>query len=127
MANTYSWRIVSIEKVPSYVTKPDEDVSLTGLENVVTSVDYEVTAVSDDGYTASQTATMPMPTPDPNNYLSFSDLTEEAVKDWMIGVWGGIDRTSILHHPQLDARINVQREEEQLQASTPQVADLPWG
>lgn len=106
MANTYNLEILKLE------VKLLEDT----LENVVFQADWRYTAISEDEkYTEQTVGLATIPSPDPNNFTPFDDLTEEQVKGW---VENEIDFDKFKEY--LDVKI-----EEKINPPT-EIKDVPW-
>ena len=106
MANTYNLEILKLE------VKLLEDT----LENVVFQADWRYTATSEnEEYTEQSVGLSSIPSPDPNNFTPFDDLTEEQVKSW---VENEVDFSKFKEY--LDNRI-----EEKINPPT-EVKDVPW-
>jgi hypothetical protein len=74
MATTYNVTIIELMGAPS----------LEGATNVVTSVNYKVQGVADDGTEAIHYDGISC-TYDADNFTPFADLTEDQVKGWVTG------------------------------------------
>ena len=108
MANKYEWKIVCLH------TSDTEQ-----LKNVVQEVAYEITAISDDGFTSVGGGRFGLPEPEADNFIDYAPLTEQTAKEWVLGIIGGFEKMVALHAPQLDAQIEMAR-------STKQSVGLPW-
>jgi len=79
MANTYSWRINALDVYPTQ----------DSLTDVVYNIHWGMTATSDqladngNAYMASSIGTQVVAAPDPDNFTSFDDLTQEIVEAWL--------------------------------------------
>lgn len=60
------------------ILKQDND-----LQDVVYNIHWVLTAYSDQGTTASAIGTKKIPSPDPNNFTPYDELTEEIVIGWL--------------------------------------------
>lgn len=54
-----------------------------GLQDVVYTIHWGLTATSDNGTTASAIGTKKISNPDPENYTPYDQLTEEIVVGWL--------------------------------------------
>jgi hypothetical protein len=70
---TYIWKINEMIVIPSYA----------GLQDIVKSVGYSVTAL-EDGYSTDITLSVELnSTVDPDKFIAYEDLTEETVISWV--------------------------------------------
>lgn len=74
MATTYNISNIQLQGAPS----------LEGQTNVVTSVNFEIQGVADDGTEATHFDMISL-TYDADNFTAFNDLTESIVKGWITG------------------------------------------
>lgn len=74
MAINYEWTFDSCDTVPLQ----------DGLENVVATVNWRLTATDDDGVTASIYGSVGLSPPVPEGFISFEDLTKNQVEAWVI-------------------------------------------
>jgi hypothetical protein len=70
---TYNWNF------PAFDCRVQED----GLQDVVTTVHWIYTGVNEDGITANLYGTEEVPTPAPEAFTPYPDLTESQVIGWM--------------------------------------------
>jgi hypothetical protein len=71
MSNTYTWKILQLETVPS----------INGLENVVSVVRWLLTATDDINSTTVE-GTVELENPLVEEFISYIDLTEDQVLQW---------------------------------------------
>ena len=74
MATTYSMQISQIQ------VKWDEGT----FQNVITSVTYNMTGISDDGIKKIMSKQIPLPPPSSPDFVPIQDVTEEMVTNWII-------------------------------------------
>ncbi len=74
MATTYSMQITQIQ------VKWDEG----SLQNVLTAVTYNMTAISDDGIKKIMPKQIPLPPPSSPDFVPIQDVTEEMVTNWVL-------------------------------------------
>jgi hypothetical protein len=108
MANKYEWKIVGFQ-----TTNTDK------LTIVVQEVVYEITATSDDGFLSVGGGRLGLTEPDAKTFIEYSALTEQLAKEWVLQIFGGIDKMIAFHSPQLDAQIEMAR-------SSKLDVSLPW-
>lgn len=108
MTNKYEWKIVGLQT-------SDTDQ----LSKVVDEVSYEITATSDDGFLSVGGGRFGLPEPDVENFIDYAALTEQTAKEWVLQIFGGLEKMIALHAPQLDAQINMARSAKHADA-------LPW-
>lgn len=70
---TYTWKIQELTVAPND----------SGLQDVVKSVRYSVTATEEDISTDIGLSVALNPIADPNQFVAYSDLTEQTVLDWI--------------------------------------------
>jgi len=58
------------------------------LEDVVTGVDWLLTAKDSDGYIANQSGTITLEGPVPEKFIPFSDINEKIVESWATNALG---------------------------------------
>jgi hypothetical protein len=117
MAYTYEWKIKNLKKA----------VNANDLSDVIIGTQWIVTAINENGYSASFNGATPFKPADvdPENFTAFEDLTEEQVVGWIKGVVSGSNRaTNYWDHiqGQIEKEItkNTQVHVELLSG------DLPW-
>jgi len=71
MSNTYTWKILKLETVPS----------INELENVVSVVRWLLTATNDINTTTVE-GTVELENPTVEEFIAYVDLTEEQVLEW---------------------------------------------
>jgi hypothetical protein len=108
MSNKYKWKIVGLQ------TSNTEQ-----LKNVVQEVAYEITATSDDGFVSVGGGRFGLSEPEAKTFIKYSALTEQDAKDWVLQIFGGVDKMIAFHSPQLDAQIEMAR-------SSKLAVSLPW-
>ena len=72
---TYTWKLTGLKRRDS----PD-------LSNIVIQTYWEKIGTDEDGNTGNFIGATPLPlsTVDPNNFISYEDLTEEKILEWVI-------------------------------------------
>lgn len=117
MAYTYEWKIKNLKKA----------VNANDLSDVIIGTQWIVTAVNENGYSASFNGATPFKVADvdPNNFTPFEDLTEETVIGWIKNVVSGSNPTTNYWD-----HINGQIEKEITKNTQVHVellaGDLPW-
>ena len=92
MANTYTWDF------PALDTAPSED----GLSDVIKTIHWRITAVDDNGITASSYGTA-SPELDPDNFVAFNSITKDWCKEKVLASLG---QTEADLQANLDTRID---------------------
>ena len=92
MANTYTWDF------PALDTAPSED----GLSDVIKTIHWRITAVDDNGITASSYGTA-SPELDPDNFVAFNSVTKDWCKEKVLASLG---QTEADLQANLDTRID---------------------
>ena len=106
MANTYKLNIVKL----------DVKVLDNGLSDVVYVVHWKYTATTqDEEFTSTTSGVANIPSPDPENFIPFEDLTQSQVEDW---VESAVDLEKFKNN--LD---NIILEK---QTPTTELKDVPW-
>ena len=117
MAYTYEWKIKNLKKA----------VNANDLSDVIIGTQWIVTAINENGYSASFNGATPFKPADvdPENFTAFEDLTEEQVVGWIKEVVSGSNRaTNYWDHIQGQIVKEITRNSEvhvQLLSG-----DLPW-
>jgi hypothetical protein len=107
MSNTYTWKILNLETIPS----------INGLENVVSVVRWLLTATN-DGNVSTVEGTVELENPLVEEFIAYSDLTEEKVLEWTKLKLGNQETQ---YYQYLDEQL--------FKLARPQstAAELPWG
>jgi fructosamine-3-kinase len=86
MAYTYEWKIKNLKKA----------TNANDLSDVIIGTQWIVTAINENGYSASFNGATPFKVADinTNNFTEFGDLTEEQVIGWIKEVVSGSNRTT---------------------------------
>ena len=117
MAYTYEWKVKSIKKAEN----------ANDLSNVIIGTQWIVTAITENGYSASFNGATPF-TPadvDPNNFTPYEELTEETVLGWIKNVASG--STSMPGYwDHISERIQKDLDKEIQNHKTLETVDLPW-
>lgn len=92
MANTYTWDF------PALDTAPSED----GLSDVIKTIHWRITAVDDNGITASSYGTA-APELDPDNFVAFDSVTKDWCKEKVLA---SLDKTEAEMQETLDTQID---------------------
>ena len=92
MANTYTWDF------PTLDTAPSED----GLSDVIKTIHWRITAVDDNGITASAYGTA-APELDPDNFVAFDSVTKDWCKEKVLA---SMDKTEAEMQETLDTQID---------------------
>ena len=81
MAYTYEWKIKNLKKA----------VNANDLSDVIIGTQWILTATNENGYSGSFNGATPFKPEDidPDNFVSFEDLTEEQVIEWIKPVVSG--------------------------------------
>ena len=107
MSNTYTWKILNLETVPS----------IDGLENVVSIVRWLLTAANDTKSTTVE-GTVELDNPLADGFIVYAELSEDQVLTWVKDKLG--NDLTIDYYRYLDQQL------EKLKKSVPVVTDLPW-
>lgn len=104
---TYTWQIVGIRKK-----------QINETPNTITEVVWMKIGTDENQKSGSFMGTTELPTPDPNNFISYETLTEEVVLGWVQSIGAGASEESI------NSIINEQIE----QSNNPLIesTELPW-
>ena len=70
---TYTWGIAQLEAAPT-----DND-----LTNVVKTIHWTLSAVHDDGFTASSYGSVSLESPEADSFVEYEDLTQQMVEGWL--------------------------------------------
>ena len=92
MANTYTWDF------PVLDTAPSED----GLSDVIKTIHWRITAVDDNGISASAYGTA-SPELDPDNFVAFDSVTKDWCKEKVLA---SLDKTEAEMQETLDTQID---------------------
>ena len=92
MANTYTWDF------PALDTAPSED----GLSDVIKTIHWRITAVDDNGITASAYGSV-SPELDPDNFVAFDSVTKDWCKEKVLA---SLDKTEAEMQETLDTQID---------------------
>ena len=111
MAMTYTWKILSLKKT---------DVPGTNLNNVTVATRWSITGTDEDGNSASYEGGTPFRSEDvdPNNFVDFSNLTEEMVLGWIQQVVIG-DYLKRAYH-------EIEKKIDKMKAPVSEVDYFPW-
>tara|TARA_R110002124_G_C8604632_1_gene484723 strand:- start:183 stop:545 length:363 start_codon:yes stop_codon:yes gene_type:complete len=104
---TYSYKITQMLMAPS----------LDGLTDVVTVVKFDYIGTdSDSGYDGTFNGSIPVGTPDPNNFVPLQDLTEDEVIQWVVATYPSWDHPQEVVSNQINNQITPENE----------TAPMPW-
>jgi len=104
---TYSYKITQMLMAPS----------LDGLTDVVTVVKFDYIGTdSDSGYSGTFNGSIPVGTPDPNNFVPLQDLTEDEVIQWVVATYLSWDHPQEVISNQINNQITPENEN----------APMPW-
>jgi|TARA_R110000823_G_C15709525_1_gene477401 hypothetical protein len=96
MASTYTWTFNPLE-----VSAAEID----GHADVIKTVHWRISAISDDDLTASAYGAVPLDEPE-DGFVAFDDVTREQVKRWVLT---SLDTDEAAVEAALDAQIDTQR------------------
>ena len=95
MANTYTWKVGNCTRNLS--------------DGVITSLDYTVSAVTEDGvYSTGAYGQIPLEAPDPEDMIAYDAVSESQAISWVQSALGGADKVAAIHE-QLDAQLTEKR------------------
>ena len=107
MSNTYTWKILNLETIPS----------INGLENAVAVIRWLITATDETNSTTVE-GTVELGNPSAEGFIAYSDLSEEQALTWTKATLG--DDLVTKYYQYLDQQLV------KLTKLTPVPADLPW-
>ena len=107
MENTYTWKVLNLETVPS----------INGLENAVAVIRWLITATDESNSTTVE-GTVELDNPSSEGYIAYGDLNEEQVLTWAKSTLG--DELVTKYYQYLDQQLV------KLTKLTPVPAELPW-
>ena len=103
MANTYTITVTDLE------TRQTDS-----LQNVVSVVDFSVTATNEQGQTGTVHSCVGLTDPDPDAFVDYGNLTESTVLSWVINRFPSDDMDTL--KSMADGQVNKQQP----------VRGLPW-
>jgi hypothetical protein len=116
MALTYEWKITQIKKTTN-----------DSVDNAIVGTRWEVKGIDENGNEGLFTGATPFTLDqiDPDNFIPYSELTEDVVLDWIKTTVSGSNRaTNYWDH--ISDKINKQLAEKTSTISTVETSDLPW-
>ena len=78
MTITYSFKILSINKLSSYVDEENNTYT-----DVITKINYQYVGVDDDNSTAIYNSSISLPKPTTSDYKSYNLLIESDIISWL--------------------------------------------
>jgi hypothetical protein len=111
MAMTYTWKILQLKKT---------SVPSANLTDVIVATRWQITGTDEDGNEASYEGATPFRASevDPNNFVNFSNLTEEMVIGWIQQVVIG---DALLH-----AYNQIEKQIQKIKVPIEDVDYFPW-
>jgi hypothetical protein len=103
---TYTYKIIKLEALPIY----------NGLENVITIVRFKYEGIdSESNLSGSFIGACPVNRPETNNFIEFSNLTEQDVIEWVV-----------INHPVGHMQQQIIKQIENQINNLNTEMDLPW-
>ena len=107
MENTYTWKILNLETIPS----------INGLENAVSVIRWLITATDATNSTTVE-GTVELENPSAEGFIAYNNLTKDQVLVWTKATLG--DELVTKYYEYLDQQLV------KLAKPTPVPAELPW-